>query len=115
VNTLALAYLSVTAWQGTTVELSGSGQLGVGGRGTVCEVIVEFSAAARIPKQSGIAQAELANEAAALTAIGPHPNIIEAHGWAYAPQWQTDVLLLELAHDSLFNQIWCAAVFKSVF
>ncbi|KAK9908025.1 hypothetical protein WJX75_001753 [Coccomyxa subellipsoidea] len=91
---------------GTTVELSGSGQLGVGGRGTVCEVIVEFSAAAKIPKQSGIAQAELANEAAALTAIGPHPNIIEAHGWAYAPQWQTDVLLLELAHDSLFNQIW---------
>ena len=80
---------------------------------------VTYSAAAKEPRPDDECRDDLAREAAALTAIGPHPNIIRLIGWASTEDVEDeedcesppdDVLLMELAAGSLADKLECASL-----
>jgi hypothetical protein len=68
-------------------------------------VTVSFPAAAKVPHNNDEARADMADEVAALTAIGQHDNIVELYAWGYAPEKECDVLLMERAQGCLHSLI----------
>ncbi len=70
-------------------------------------VTVGFAAAAKVPHDDK-AWEDLCNEADAYTAIGPCDNIAQPIAWAYVPDLDMDVLLMELAAGSLHDLLMCA-------
>ena len=77
-----------------------------GSYGTVTEAVVNLRCA--VKKAKGAAgQAQLKNEAAVLSTIPPHKNIVHIYGMASAPDDDEDVLVMELAEEDMFRYRRC--------
>ena len=98
--------VTLAAWQVAEIKFPDDGEtLGGGGLGTVSAVTVSFPAAVKVPHDSDEARADMADEVAALKAIGQHDNIVELYAWGYAPEKECDVLLMERAQGCLHSLI----------
>ena len=113
------------AWQGTVFRRETEEEAASGSHGMVYPVEVTFPAAAKEAHPGDACRDDLAHEAAVITAIGPHQNVIWLIGWASTEDMQDnetsknesppkDVLLMELAEGSLEDEIECVPLLGHV-
>ncbi|KAK9908361.1 hypothetical protein WJX75_006741 [Coccomyxa subellipsoidea] len=102
--------------KGTVIRCETEEEAASGSHGMVYPVEVTFPAAAKEAHPGDACRDDLVHEAAVITAIGPHQNVIGLIGWASTEDMQDDkasknesppkdVLLMELAEGSLEDEI----------